>query len=78
MFWAIYITSVVAAALALVDQLRRPQSAWVSADRDRGWWTTFTVLCGVFALGVVFALIYLIGVVPRFSGTSANHGGFRR
>lgn len=80
MFWAICISSLVAAGLALIDQMRRPEAAWLAADRDRGWWAISTVTCGLVALGVPMTLIYLIGVVPRFAGSSGadEHGGFGR
>jgi hypothetical protein len=57
-------------ALAVVDCVRRPQSAWIAADRARSMWITWTVLASIFFLGIPMGLVYLFAIVPRFSQRS--------
>jgi hypothetical protein len=72
---AICALSLLAAGLTLVDQLRRPASAWTAADRDRSYWATTTFIAGLFACGVLAAIAYAVGVLPRFDQMpSADHG----
>jgi hypothetical protein len=74
----LWILSLVVAALAVADQARRSPSEWTAADRERGYWMTWTVLAGLVYLGLVAAIVYAIGVVPRFGHVSASDDGFRR
>jgi hypothetical protein len=78
MITGILIISYLAAAAALGDQLRRPASAWVAADRNRGWWIATTTVFGLFACGIVIAPAYLLGVVPRFGNHLAVDDAFRK
>jgi len=75
---AIIVVSYISGAVALVDQLRRPASAWTAADRDRGWWLSATVLLGLFACGLFVGIAYLIGVVPRFATNDGIDPSFRK
>jgi hypothetical protein len=57
--------------LALVHALTRPPSAWVEADRNKGYWVGILIILTVIGLGIVIGPIYGFGVVPRFSGPGA-------
>jgi hypothetical protein len=62
-----YAVSVAVAAVALADQLRRPESQWTLADRNRGWWTGMTAALGLLGLGVLAALVYAVAALdPAF------------
>jgi hypothetical protein len=53
---------------ALIDALRRPAYDWVVADRNRGYWIAglgFGLL--LLPVGIVLAIGYAIGVLPRLS-----------
>lgn len=63
----LWILSLVAAVLTLVDQLRRSPADWIAADRDRGSWVTWTGIAGVLFVGQVAAIAYAIRVLPRFA-----------
>lgn len=78
MIATIVVCSYAAALVALTDQLRRPQSAWVAADRDRGFWTGMTIVLGLFACGAIIAIVHLLGVLPRFAGSDGVDGAFRK
>lgn len=67
---AVWLLSAACAALVFVDALRRPQSTWFAADRDRGWWLATVGVMGVFGLGPLGLLAYAIGVLPRLGGDS--------
>jgi hypothetical protein len=54
-------------ALAVIDCARRPQSAWIAADRARSMWITWIVLGAFVFVGVPMGLVYLVAIVPRFS-----------
>lgn len=73
----LWIVSLVAAALTVADQLRRPASEWTAADRDRGFWVTWTVIAGFLCLGFVAAIVYAIGVAGRFGHAQQVDPGFR-
>jgi hypothetical protein len=78
MITAIWIISLLSGGLALGDQLRRPASEWVAADRDRNYWVTVTVIGSLFCLGVVAAIAYAISVMPRFGTGGGPDHGFRK
>jgi hypothetical protein len=78
MITAIIVISYAAAVLALIDQIRRPASAWAAADRNRGWWIGMTVVLGLFACGVIIGACYLVGVVPRFASSAPVDDAFRK
>jgi hypothetical protein len=65
--YAYLIFSGLCGAAAVFDALRRPHGQWVAADRNRGWWVTTIVTCGVFGLGPIVGAIYLLAIVPGFS-----------
>jgi len=75
---AIWVTSLIAAAITVADQLRRPHSQWIAADRDRSYWVSCTVVAGLFACGLVAALVYAIGVLPRFARGPASDAAFSK
>jgi hypothetical protein len=75
---AIWIISLLSGGLALGDQLRRPASEWVAADRDRGYWVMVTVIGSLFCLGLVAAVAYGISVVPRFGTAGGPDHEFRK
>lgn len=54
-------------AISVIDCARRPQSAWVTADRSRSAWIMWIVLGSLLFLGMLIAPIYWLTVVPRFS-----------
>jgi hypothetical protein len=63
-----YILSCVCGVAVIVDALRRSSTQWIAADRDRSFWITMsTILSFFFPVGPLIGLIYLVGVVPRFS-----------
>jgi len=78
MIATIIVISYLAGLGALVDQIRRPASQWVAADRNRGAWISATVLCGFPACGLLVALVYLMGVLPRFSADDRVDAAFRK
>ena len=78
MIATILVGSYLCGAVALLDQLRRPPSAWAAADRNRGWWISTTVALGIFACGLFVAAAYLIGVVLAFSNRSQTDASFRK
>jgi hypothetical protein len=59
-------------AVILVDGIRQPQSAWVSADRNRGFWLFWLVLASLIALGPVALLFYWFAVRARFASATAT------
>lgn len=66
-------------AAAVFDALRRPQAAWVAADRNRSFWVVLIVGVSLFALGPVIGAVYLVAVVPGFSRQSRyDTGGFEK
>jgi hypothetical protein len=75
---AVWVTSLLAAGLAVFDQMSHPPSEWTGADRDRGYWVSTTVAAGLFCLGVVMGAIYLVGVRSRFGRAPAADAGFRK
>lgn len=72
------VVSWVTGTLLVVDQQRRSAAAWAAADRDRGWWTTMTVIGSFFALGLAFAGAYAVLVVPRFASGDGVADQFRK
>ena len=77
-----YIVQLLVCIAVIVDMYRRPDSAWASADRQRGFWAgTFGVLA-LFGVGVVVVVIYLVFLVPRLRTPYAGGGevseGFRK
>jgi hypothetical protein len=72
------IISWITGALLVVDQLRRPESAWAAADRNRAYWVTVSALLGLMALGLAVAAAYVVLVVPRFAERDAVHDAFRK
>jgi hypothetical protein len=73
-----FILSWVLGAAILFDGLRRPHEAWVHADRERSWWLSTTGALALFGLGVLGALLYGIGVLPRLSTVQPTDDRFRR
>lgn len=53
-------------ALLTIDAARRPESAWVIADRNRSGWLGFCIPLGLIGLGPLCLLAYAVGVLPRF------------
>ncbi len=78
MIGILYAVSLALAAAALVDQLRRDESAWVAAGRDRGWWSGVTAALGLLGCGAPIALLYLVGVLPRFGRRPGADPAFRK
>ncbi len=78
MIAAFLVVSYLAAAIALIDQLRRPASEWLGADRNRGSWITATVLLGIVACGLFIAVAYVVAVVPRFAENPDIDSTFRK
>jgi hypothetical protein len=62
--------SIAVGAVAVIDCVRRPQSAWVAADRTRAMWVTWIVLASILFLGIPIVLVYLLAIVPRLSQRS--------
>lgn len=61
------IISWVCGAILVVDGMRRPESQWIRADRDRDFWVWVGAVISFFGLGPFILLAYLIAVVPLFS-----------
>jgi hypothetical protein len=72
-----YAVSVAVAAVALADQLRRPESQWTLADRNRGWWTGMTAALGLLGLGVLAGLVYAVAALPRLGRAGDVDPAFR-
>jgi hypothetical protein len=51
--------------VAVVDMVRRPESDWSEADRDKWTWVVLGVL-----LAPIIWLAYLVFVMPRFPRVS--------
>jgi hypothetical protein len=63
-----YVISCICGIAIIVDALRRPSTQWVSADRDRSYWVMLVAAFSfLIPVGPLMGLIYLIGVLPRFS-----------
>jgi uncharacterized iron-regulated membrane protein len=75
---AIWIISLLSGGVALGDQLRRPASEWVAADRDRSYWVSLTAIGSLFCLGLVAAIAYLMSVVPHLGGAGGPDKAFRK
>lgn len=71
-----------ASAIAAIDAIRRPKTAWVAADRNRGFWISALVMSAVLLFpSVIFLPGYLFVVLPSFgsaSRTPSNVSEFRR
>lgn len=65
--FAVWWLSMGVGALVVIDCVRRPQSAWIAADRALSMWITWTVLASFLFLGIPMGLVYLVAIVPRFS-----------
>lgn len=78
MVTAVWVTSLLAAGLTVLDQFAHPPSNWTAADRDRGYWVTTTVAAGLFCLGIVMAVVYLVGVRSRFGAAQPADAEFRK
>ncbi len=61
----VLVVSFVLGAVAWADQLRRPESRWLAAGRDRGWWTGITAALTLLGLGALPALAYAVLALPR-------------
>jgi hypothetical protein len=61
----IWIASIGLALLAIVDGMRRPESEWLAADRDRAWWMGIIGMLGLCGLGILGLVAYGAGVLPR-------------
>jgi hypothetical protein len=78
MIAAILAVSYVTALVALADEIRRPASAWVAADRNRGFWITITIVLGLLGCGVLVAVAYLLIVIPGFAAGDRVDSAFRK
>jgi hypothetical protein len=67
----VIVISYLVGGLALVHALTRPPSAWIEADRNKGFWVTMLIVLTLVGLGVVIGPIYGFMVVPNFSGGGA-------
>jgi uncharacterized membrane protein len=75
---AVLILSYVAGVVTIIHAATLPSSKWVNADRSRGYWLTMLVTLTVVALGIVAAIVYLVGVVPGLARTNATENPFRK
>ncbi|HEV7493340.1 hypothetical protein [Baekduia sp.] len=78
MVTALWIISLLSGGVALGDQLRRPASEWVAADRDRSYWVSLTIIASLFCLGLIAAAAYLMSVVPQLGGAGGPDKAFRK
>jgi hypothetical protein len=78
MITTVLLASYALSVLQIAHMYRRSQSDWVAADRSRGWWLTMTVCLGMFGLGLLTAVIYVVGVLPRFAAATPIDDAFRR
>lgn len=74
----ILVISYLAGIVTVIDMVRRPQSAWVAADRDRTWWVSGGVILSVFACGLIVAIAYAVAVLPHFSSETGVDHDFRK
>jgi hypothetical protein len=72
------VVSYLCGVAALIDTYRRPYHDWEHADRDRFHWGMVGIFMTVFVLGVVYALLYIVLVVPRFGSGSRTGGDFKK
>lgn len=77
-----YIVQLLLSAVVIVDMYRRPDSAWATADRQRGYWAGIFGVLAFFAMGVIVVVIYLVFLMPRLRAPDAGGGevsdGFRK
>jgi hypothetical protein len=59
---------------AIVHAATRPESEWVRADRSKVSWLTVLGLGTLFAVGIVVALVYAIGVMPLLLAKDSSSG----
>lgn len=78
MITAIFVISYLIGAVTVLDEMRRPHSAWVAADRNRGWWITTSVIFGIAGCGLFMGIAYLVGVLPGLSQSGAVDPSFRK
>jgi hypothetical protein len=57
---------------AIVHAATRPESEWVRADRSKASWLTILGVGTLFALGIVVALVYAIGIVPLLASKESS------
>jgi len=74
----ILVISYLAGIATVVHASLRPASAWANADRSRGYWMTLLISLTLFALGIVAAIVYIVGVVPGFGSAKATDSPFRK
>ncbi len=72
------VVSYLTGVAALFDAYRRPVAAWEHADRERFHWGSLGAVMTFFAAGIIFAIAYLLLVVPRFGAASESTGDFKR
>jgi hypothetical protein len=70
---ALFYANVALGIFAALDAIRRPSSAWVAADRDKGWWVTGLICFSWF--GVVTAPLYALVLLPRLMGHGQGRFG---
>lgn len=77
-----YVAQFLVCVAVIADMYRRPESAWTSADRERGFWASIFGVLGLFGIGLIAAVIYVVFLVPRLSDASPGGGdvsdGFRK
>ena len=74
---AIYWISVVLTGLVLIHALTRSQREWLAADRNKAYWVASLIIGMIFGpIGVVMAIVYLIAVIPRMTGSDRTPGPF--
>ena len=64
----IWLLSLLAGGLTATDQLRRPESQWAAAGRERSVWVAVAIGGGVACLGIVAAVAYAVAVLPYLGG----------
>jgi hypothetical protein len=72
------VISYLAGLAIVVHAALQPSSAWVAADRSRPYWLTVLITLTLFALGIVAAIAYFVGVVPGFAKSNATVSPFRK
>ena len=59
------VISYLAGIVAILHAAVQPASAWANADRRRSYWLAMLATLTLFAVGVVAAIVYFVGVFPR-------------
>ena len=67
-----FVISWICGGVILLDGFRQPQSAWITADRNRGFWMFWLAFASFLALGPLALGFYGLALRPRFAGATTD------